>query len=194
MRSENMLLLAWVLELLVPCSAQEQMLRIEAKCGSDADLPCNADFRTNKYFSLTWYKNKKEGIIRIALEDKKRRYYNFSRNVSIDEQSYSLLLPKLMPEDSGIYECAVSARPGGQNLYLKVELTVPECDVTPALLTTVKRGETERTHAPHLPLVWTVVGYSAVGLTKIILSLMIVWVFHICTRRKRRSWSHLSKK
>ncbi|XP_055078952.1 CD83 antigen [Periophthalmus magnuspinnatus] len=185
-------LLTLLFELLVPYSAQEQIVNIEAKCGTDASLPCNADFSTNKYFSLTWYKHDKEGIIRIALENKQRRYYGFPRDMTLDEQNYSLLLPKVTPADSGRYECAVSAKPGGQNLKLHVMLTVPECepDVTTSA-TTVQVGETERTllnvtQPQHLPLTWSLVGYSAIALTKILLSMMIIWVFHICSRPKRR--------
>ncbi|KAJ0036264.1 hypothetical protein NQD34_004941 [Periophthalmus magnuspinnatus] len=187
-----MLLLILVFELLVPYSSQVETINIEAKCGTDASLPCNADFRTNEYFSLSWYKNK-DGILRIVLKDKQLFNYGFDRNVTLDEQNYSLLLPKVTPADSGRYECAVSAQPGGKNLKLQLELTVPECepDVTTASFTTVQRGETvgtlfNVTHAPHLPLVWSLAGYSAVGLTKIILSMMIICIFHICSRQKRR--------
>uniref|UniRef100_A0A3B4AVY2 Ig-like domain-containing protein n=1 Tax=Periophthalmus magnuspinnatus TaxID=409849 RepID=A0A3B4AVY2_9GOBI len=143
-----------------------ETINIEAKCGTDASLPCNADFRTNEYFSLSWYKNK-DGILRIVLKDKQPFNYGFDRNVTLDEQNYSLLLPKVTPADSGRYECAVSAQPGGKNLKLQLELTVPV-----GTLFNV-------THAPHLPLVWSLAGYSAVGLTKIILSMMIIFIIFI---------------
>ncbi|KAJ0064349.1 hypothetical protein NL108_006382 [Boleophthalmus pectinirostris] len=186
-----MLLLALVFELLVPCSAQEQMLRIEAKCGSDAALPCNADFRTNRYKSVTWYKTK--GIIRISLTDNESFKYDFPRAVSVEKQNYSLLLANVRPEDSGVYKCEAGGILGEKTLYLQVMLTVPECepDVTTASMTTVQREETEGallnvTHAPHLPLTWSLVGYTAMGLTKIIMSMIIIRILHICSRQKRR--------
>lgn len=39
-------------------------------------------------------------------------------------EKYSLFIPSVTPEDSGSYECFISAKIGGQNLYLQVGLTV----------------------------------------------------------------------
>lgn len=39
-------------------------------------------------------------------------------------ENYSLLLPSVTPEDSGTYECAISAKLGGKNQHFKVNLTV----------------------------------------------------------------------
>lgn len=38
--------------------------------------------------------------------------------------NYSLLLPSVTPDDSGAYECAISAKLGGINQHFKVNLSV----------------------------------------------------------------------
>lgn len=50
-------------------------------------------------------------------------YYNFTRHAWFGEK-YSLLLPRVTPEDSGSYECAINANVGGRNLNLEVNLIV----------------------------------------------------------------------
>ncbi|XP_072304712.1 uncharacterized protein [Eucyclogobius newberryi] len=171
-----------------------QAVTTEARCGTDVSLPCNADFTANKYFSLTWYKQNKEGIIRKVLHDKSIRLYKFPRNVSLTEQN-GLFLRKVRPEDSGEYECAVSANVGGQNGNFFVTLTVPECEPDPTTsLITLAAVQTEDTfvnrtqsHSGHpMPLAWSLLGYGAVALVKITLSVIVIWIFHVCSRRKRR--------
>ncbi|KAK7884397.1 hypothetical protein WMY93_027520 [Mugilogobius chulae] len=172
-------------KLLGQISSQTQ--HIEARCGRDVFLPCKANFNINNYFSVTWYK---KSAVRKEIQK-----YGFPRDLSIDDHN-SLVLQRAMPNDSGTYECSISANVGGQNQNLFVELAVAECEpeTTPAVTTLSPQAvETERTflnathRAVHLPLTWSLLGYGAVGLTKIILSFMILMVFHLCPKRKRRT-------
>lgn len=66
---------------------------------------------------------KPRGIIRRHMSDNKMRLYKFPRNASFGEEN-SLFLPNVSPEDSGTYECALSADVGGRNLNLLVTLNV----------------------------------------------------------------------
>ncbi|CAL1606474.1 unnamed protein product [Knipowitschia caucasica] len=157
------------------------LTEVSSRCGEDVVLMCEANIDVNKYLSITWYKGNKEGIIRKNLPDK-LSWYDFGRNVSLNNDN-SLQLAKVTPDDSGRYECMVSARVGFQNLKLPVQLTVQDCE--PDVTTEGPHGP-EGPQAPHLPLVWSLVGYGAVAFTKITLSIMIIWIFHICSRRKRR--------
>lgn len=66
---------------------------------------------------------RKIGIVRRGKSGTSPQYYNFTRMAMFGEE-YSLFIPSVTPEDSGSYECAISANIGGQNLNLKVVLTV----------------------------------------------------------------------
>lgn len=68
-------------------------------------------------------KQKKHGIVRKGKSDTSTQNYNFTRVATFGEK-YSLFIPNVTPEDSGNYECAISANVGGQNLNLGVDLTV----------------------------------------------------------------------
>uniref|UniRef100_A0A8C6UAE4 Ig-like domain-containing protein n=1 Tax=Neogobius melanostomus TaxID=47308 RepID=A0A8C6UAE4_9GOBI len=196
----NMLLLALVFEIVVQFTTEAEEVKIEAKCRQDVSLPCNANFNSKDYFSVTWYKNefgpeekaqKKQqtGIIRKNLDEKEGKLYKFHRDVSVDEQN-RLVLSKVTPIDTGEYECAVGANVGRRNINLIVKLEVPECepDETTISMTTVDTDKTtsNRENRTDLPLIWSLLGYGAVALTKILLSAIIIWGFHIWTRRKRR--------
>ena len=50
--------------------------------------------------------------------------YDFNRTAYLTDEN-SLLLPDLTPEDSGIYECQIGAKVGGQNTESVVVLEVP---------------------------------------------------------------------
>lgn len=66
---------------------------------------------------------KQHGIIRRDKGDEATQYYNFARPASFGEKQ-SLLLPRVTPQDSGSYECAISANVRGRNLNLQVDLIV----------------------------------------------------------------------
>lgn len=66
---------------------------------------------------------KQHGIIRRGKGDEATQYYDFTRLASFGEKN-SLLLPRVTPEDSGSYECAISANVRGRNLNLQVDLIV----------------------------------------------------------------------
>lgn len=143
-------------------------------------------------------KENKDGIIRRSKGDKSGQHYNFPRNASLDNK-YNLLLSNVTPEDSGTYECFIGANVGGQNRYLQVNLTVQVCVTSQAPLTTLTTMTPDNTtesalacskQAEDLPVLWTVSGCVAVGLGKIILCLISIWVFHICSSRQQREWWH----
>lgn len=67
--------------------------------------------------------HKKLGIIRKGKGDVAPQYYNFTRLAHF-EQKYNLFLRSVTPEDSGTYECAVSANVGGINYNPRVNLWV----------------------------------------------------------------------
>lgn len=66
---------------------------------------------------------KRAGIIRIGKEDAEGLPYTSNSTARIG-QGYSLLLHRVTANDSGTYDCDVSADIGGQNMNLFVTLLV----------------------------------------------------------------------
>ncbi|CAN9515456.1 unnamed protein product [Ophioblennius macclurei] len=161
---------------------------IEVFCGLDATLPCNIQ---GNFVSLAWYKmtEGKKGIIKWSGNVTRR--YNFPREARFGKNQ-SLVLPGANPKDSGLYTCMVNANVGGQNQQVNINLTVHEC-VTQFEKTTVTSGSNltlyhDKVH--DVPLLWSMMGYTAVALAKIALSVMSIWVIHKRSSRQQRSrWS-----
>uniref|UniRef100_A0A3Q3JIJ0 Ig-like domain-containing protein n=1 Tax=Monopterus albus TaxID=43700 RepID=A0A3Q3JIJ0_MONAL len=196
-----MFLTVLFIKLLLVHYATQSQVKVQACCGHKVSLKCpNVDFDTMDFVSMGWYKLNKEnkdGIIRRSKGDKSGQHYNFPRNASLDNK-YNLLLSNVTPEDSGTYECFIGANVGGQNRYLQVNLTVQVCVTSQAPLTTLTTMTPDNTtesalacskQAEDLPVLWTVSGCVAVGLGKIILCLISIWVFQIiCSSRQQREW------
>ncbi|XP_028266749.1 uncharacterized protein LOC114439149 isoform X2 [Parambassis ranga] len=178
--------------LLVHYATQSQL---QAACNTDVALQCPGVSNSTDFLSVTWYKfmnNEKAGIIRGNGVHTPQRY-KYHRDASLGDKQ-SLLLGGVTPEDSGRYECAIHAKVGGKNQYYEVHLTVHEC-TTQLEMTTVPNTLTNMTlssqpchkQGQDLPVVWSVVGYVALAVAKIILSLFTIWIFHI---RSSRRWQH----
>lgn len=173
--------------LLVYCAAQSHQV-FRADCNEDVSLKCPG-VNTINFLTVTWYKlinGQRSGIIKKRKSDHAPQMYDFHRKASFGED-FSLFLPKVEPADSGIYVCGIGANVGGQSQNPKVELTVNECvthaqvdptsqvvdvDVSP----TYAMNTTQSIQMQELPFMWTTVGYVAVALVKIVLSLISIWV------------------
>ncbi|KAM9856147.1 uncharacterized protein ACBR49_002276 [Aulostomus maculatus] len=177
-------LLLLLLLLLVYYATQTQA-EVQANCGEDVSLECpGVDVTSMTFLSVTWYKvnNKgKKGIVRKYKEESVARLFGFPRPAQFGEK-LNLFLPNVSPEDSGTYECAISAPVGGQNLYPSVNLSVPVCVTQADLLTTKNVRNTTADQQckkqEELPVTWSIVGYLAVGGGKIVLSLFSIWVIN----------------
>lgn len=66
---------------------------------------------------------KRQGIIRRVKGENGTKFLNFTRPASFGKK-YSLLLPSVTDEDSGTYECTISANIGGKNMNLLINLIV----------------------------------------------------------------------
>ncbi|XP_040008803.1 uncharacterized protein LOC120803881 [Xiphias gladius] len=180
--------------LLVQYTTQTQT-GIQAHCNDNVSLECpGGDIDSMDFLSVTWYKlnsDKKHGIVRRGKDDTVTQHYTFRRTAKFGEK-YSLFLPSVTPEDSGDYDCSISANIGGQNLNFKVQLTVHEC-LTQAEVTTVTTV-TQSTPPCHkqdeeLPVMWIIIGYVPVALVKIISCLISIWVIRIrSSKRRKHRW------
>ncbi|KAL3974827.1 hypothetical protein ACER0C_023453 [Sarotherodon galilaeus] len=192
--------LTLLIKLLLLHYASQSKIDIERSCNEDVSLECPVAEKNRNFLSVAWYKvnnGNKHGIIRRG-NGEDPVYYNFSREVTFGEKQ-NLLLRKVLPADSGNYECAISANVGGQNQNHKVSLTVNECAPT-APLTTLNYLNTTmatltsppcQTQVLDLPVTWSIAGYLAVALAKIVLSLIIIWVIHLRSSRQRYNrWPH----
>ncbi|XP_036390303.1 uncharacterized protein LOC118781391 isoform X2 [Megalops cyprinoides] len=109
----------------------ETRISISAECRENITLPCDAIHHSKTFRAVTWYKfniSQRTGIVRKNSQVVKS--YNFPR-VAVFGDKECLMLPDVRPEDSGTYECLVSANVGGTNRDSMVFLNVSEC-VTPA--------------------------------------------------------------
>ncbi|XP_073326819.1 uncharacterized protein [Pagrus major] len=168
-----------------------------ANCNDDVPLMCpGVDLDSMNFHSVTWYKlsnPKRRGIIRRDKGDEATQYYNFTRGEGLEVrfgEKYSLFLQSVKPEDAGTYECYISANVGSQNQNLQANLTVDECvtELT-TVLSTTPSSSTCQIKGEDLPVVWSIGGYVAVGIAKIVLSLISIWVIraiHIRSERRQR--------
>ncbi|XP_070825439.1 uncharacterized protein [Chaetodon trifascialis] len=190
------------IKLLLVHLANQNPAEIQANCNEDVLLTCpGVDTDSNDFLSVTWYKlgsERKHGIIRRSKRIEDKRYHNFTRPARFGEK-HSLFLPSVTPEDSGSYECAISAHVGGQNRYLRVDLIVSVCvtqadptSVTDVMMNTTHNGPLYHKNVEDLPVMWSIMGYVAVALAKVLLSLISVWVIRavriMSSRRQQHKW------
>ncbi|KAG7281108.1 hypothetical protein CRUP_027645 [Coryphaenoides rupestris] len=71
-----------------------------------------------------------KSIIRRGYNSNKPQAYEYSRPVDMSED-YSLILPDLRPEDSGLYRCEIRANVGYSNKESTVLLNVTACVTEP---------------------------------------------------------------
>ncbi|KAF1390114.1 hypothetical protein PFLUV_G00054750 [Perca fluviatilis] len=187
--------------LLVHYATQEMQT---ANCDEDVVLKCErpgVDIDTVDYLSVAWYKfnnqKKKNGIIRMSKDNNTPQYYSFPRSPQPSfGEKHSLLLPRVTPEDSGTYECHISANVGSQNQDLSVNLMVHACatqaDLTTmtTVLNTTQSAAVCHRQVEDMPVMWSIIVYVAVGLSKIVLALISIWVIEAVRMRSSRRWQH----
>uniref|UniRef100_A0A3B5B0W3 Ig-like domain-containing protein n=1 Tax=Stegastes partitus TaxID=144197 RepID=A0A3B5B0W3_9TELE len=174
-------------QLLLLHFATQSHLLIQADCNENASLSCPGVSSQMNFLAVAWYKVNKLGIIRIRKSDGRITPYNLSRNASFGHD-YSLLMPRVKPEDSGTYECALTANVGGQNLYHQIQLMV---QVTALALNATHPNQLCDKQIEDLPVLWTTIGYIAVALVKIIVSLISIWVNMLFYSSSHRMFSSL---
>ncbi|XP_064155246.1 uncharacterized protein LOC135234501 isoform X2 [Anguilla rostrata] len=182
----------------------ESLNSVNSECGENITLPCDATRRSKQYRSVTWYKvsGTRTGIIRKAQD--RVQQFKAARMAEFGHDE-SLLVPGVRPEDSGDYECFLSANVGGENKESKLHLSVSECvtpadttladttpvDTTPAALVTLT-GMMSCFTAPcmdqvvEVSLVLVVTSFSVIAFVKVILSIFSVWVLLLIRRRGER--------
>lgn len=124
---------------------------IHANCPEQAVLECASDdLDTWSFLSVSWYKVREQkkihrhvgcvfvsntcvfeqlhsgtnqGIVRKGKGESETTFLSPDHKARFGEK-YSLLLPSVTPDDSGTYECAISAKLGGRNQHFKVNLIV----------------------------------------------------------------------
>ncbi|TWW57098.1 uncharacterized protein LOC130529992 isoform X1 [Takifugu flavidus] len=168
-----------LMKLLLLLHAAHSQEERTANCDEDVSLPCPGAAAT-QFSSVTWYKlhnGKKEGLIMMRQGRQQPLVYNSSPPVALGEE-HSLKLFNVTPEDSGSYECAVNAKIGGRNLNIRVELLVNVCATQGTTVTpTTQSEQLLQDGAEELPLVWSLGGWGALGLIKILFSVITIQVF-----------------
>uniref|UniRef100_A0A8C5FHH6 Ig-like domain-containing protein n=1 Tax=Gadus morhua TaxID=8049 RepID=A0A8C5FHH6_GADMO len=132
-------------------------------CKENATLKCDG-IKEGSFNSITWTKMPSSRIIRRSHD--KIQHYQFNRTAGLTDEN-SLLLPDLTPEDSGIYECQIGAKVGGQNTESKVVLEVPVCVTEPPT-----------PEPPDLPIPQTICCFLVICLLKLLLPIIVAQVFH----------------
>uniref|UniRef100_A0A1A8F6M7 Ig-like domain-containing protein n=1 Tax=Nothobranchius korthausae TaxID=1143690 RepID=A0A1A8F6M7_9TELE len=174
-----------------------QSHEVQKGCGEDAQLWCSEieDHGPGMDFiAVAWYKVEKEkwGILRLRKDEplENAQTFDFRREAMMGEK-YSLVLPRVTPNDSGFYQCDVNAKVGGQNKERKVQLTVHECvpptEPTQRVSALNVTQPTPPCSVMDMPIAWSLASYGAVAVVKIILSLLSIWVIRIISSRSQRS-------
>ncbi|XP_068589212.1 uncharacterized protein [Cebidichthys violaceus] len=186
--------------LLLHYATQSQTEIIKANCYDDVPVMCPAvEIDGMDFLSVAWYKvNKtKVGIIRRGTDNKTRLYKPIRSPKPRFGEKHSLVIPSVTPEDSGTYECEISAKVGQQNQNHKVQLTVNECvtrtdtmSTMTTVLNTTQPVQLFPKQEEDMPVMWSIGGYMAVGFTKIILSLISIWVIQAVRKRSSRRRQH----
>ncbi|XP_035014155.1 uncharacterized protein LOC118110494 [Hippoglossus stenolepis] len=180
--------LLFFIKLLLVHYTTQSLAGIQADRGSDVSLPClYDDIESIDFINVVWYKlnnQDRNGIVRRKKRGNVTQFYSFGRTADFGDK-YSLLLPNVTPEDSGKYDCFISANIGGTNLNSEVYLTVQD-SVTPATASPSPNAQ-----VMELSVLWSILGYMTVGLVKVFLSIISVWVIGVVTSRrwKRRERS-----
>ncbi|CAB1414813.1 unnamed protein product [Pleuronectes platessa] len=149
-------MLAFFIELLLVHYTTQSSAGIQAVCGGDVSLPC-------RYEDI-------ESINFISVTWYK---VNFG-------DKYSLMLRNVTPEDSGNYDCYIAANIGGTNRNSYVYLTVQDC-VTPTTSSPPPNAQVKE-----LSNLWSILGFVTVGLVKVILSIISIWVIGVITSRRSK--------
>lgn len=188
-----------LIKLLLLHYATQSQLETLANCYEDVPVMCpDVDFDRLDFISVAWYKfhnQKKLGIIRRG-KDNITYDYDFARSPKprFGEKN-SLLLPSVTHEDSGTYQCDISANVGGRNQNLKVNLTVvcvtqPDRTTMTTVLNATQSDLLCHNQVEDLPVMWSIIGCVAVGLAKIVLSLISIWVIKAARMRSSRRRQH----
>ncbi|CAJ1084601.1 uncharacterized protein LOC123975381 [Xyrichtys novacula] len=182
--------------LLLQCTSVQSETESHAKCGDNVTLKCSG-VESMEFISVAWYKfdkQKPHGIVRRDKGEDNIQDYNFTRP-TVFKEDQSLFLSSVVPDDSGLFECEITADLGHTNLHSKVKLTVNECENE--LMTTITYEQNSTQTPSHgreedLPVQWSITGVVAVGLAKIILSANIILVTRAVqtwsSRQRRQQW------
>ncbi|XP_062248788.1 uncharacterized protein LOC133957298 isoform X4 [Platichthys flesus] len=182
-------MLAFFIKLLLVHYTTQSTAGIQAVCGGDVSLPClYEDIESMDFISLAWYKvsrplqlnnQSRNGIIRWKTRGNVTSAYSLARAADFGDK-YSLMLRNVTPEDSGNYDCYISANIGGTNRNSYVYLTVQDC-VTPTTSSPPPNAQVKE-----LSVLWSILGFVAVGLIKVILSIISIWVIGVIASRQSK--------
>ncbi|XP_076131872.1 uncharacterized protein LOC143114243 isoform X3 [Alosa pseudoharengus] len=169
----------------------------DIECYSNVSLPCEAGRVGPKFRSLTWYKlQNRTGILRSRADN--TTLYSYHRQAALGGEG-QLILPRVTPNDSGIYECLLRANLGGHNLESSVSLSVNAC-IEPLTVTPIRRDWTVQ-KSPLLDVLevhagWAALGFISLSLLKIILCVVVIKVlakmrpsqsYRVGSKRSQRS-------
>ncbi|XP_026884927.1 uncharacterized protein LOC113589458 [Electrophorus electricus] len=181
-------------------TATDETMIIKSDCNQNITLPCNPAAYSHAYTSITWYKvngSGDEGIIRRRHGNLEPELYPSSRNVASLTEKNDLVLKNVTVRQTGLYKCSLIAKVGKTNNHSLVMLNVSECaSVTaPALLLAAvlapQATEMQCTGMGHIKpeevtALWAFVGFSTVGMIKVLLCAVYLWVVVVFKKHRRR--------
>ncbi|XP_060788193.1 uncharacterized protein LOC132893270 [Neoarius graeffei] len=177
-------------------------LEVQSEFKTTATLKCPEIFDSNRYTSITWYKDSpdSEGIIRkSSRQGKLERYKNYMNrsDVSLTEEGF-LVLENVDFSQAGTYKCYLAGKIGSKNNELFVRLNVTErvSKTTPALDVTSSFAcaSTGNSSIPHMvqPIdvrpFSVLVGFFSLSLSKVLLCFVSVWGVANFKKHQRRKW------
>ncbi|KAJ8391291.1 hypothetical protein AAFF_G00090780 [Aldrovandia affinis] len=182
---------------IVTLGSSESVNSINAECGQNITLPCNATRDGEIYRYVIWYKIQwSQDMLNITRTGIIMKVNNVVKpfsgaRVAMFVNGEGLLLQSIRPEDSGTYECHLSAYVGSSNKDSNLTLNVSECVIpatTPDVVTVT--GVMSTSINPYMDqvvevsMVLIVSGFSAVAVVKVVLSILSVGVLLMVRKRE----------
>ncbi|XP_056585660.1 uncharacterized protein LOC130407043 [Triplophysa dalaica] len=197
-------LVVWAVTLSVITGKENQTNRyLMAACKDDIKLPCDALQNSQNFTSVTWYKVHNATHSSVLINEKNIFTPTDKKHDSVSlGNNASLILWKAAPANSGTFECCLHGKVGYKNSNSYITINISDC-----LSTTLPYFEfsTQFTNSTNLimnmsnPLthvdknadIFIMLAYLGVALSKLLLSVLCIWVFRQHSERRRRQREHI---
>ncbi|KAI7797648.1 putative hemicentin-2-like [Triplophysa rosa] len=194
-----MRLVVWAFTLSVVLAGKEKHTYryLTAACKDDINLPCDALQNSQRFTSVTWYKVHNATHSSVLINEKNIFTPTDKKQDSVSlGNNASLILWKAAPANSGTFECCLHAKVGYKNSHSFITINISDCMSTTLpyfefstqftnSTNLIMNMSTPLTHMDKNADLFIMLAYLGVALSKLLLSVLCIWVLHYKNIRKR---------